>query len=391
MPFFQVDDHAHANRKMLALAGRMLAGDRNGLAALGMWTLAGSRSQDVGTDGVVSLQALISIGYDSAAVQELAHLLVEQGLWHAAGHSCRRCEPVPTQDPESGIAMPCWRFHDWWAMKYDPAKVVRENRAKRGELQNPAVVDAVWLRDCVDPTDPTLRGHAHCRYCDRLVKRKDRSSKDMDARPMLDHVDPYQAAGVRNLVVSCAGCNRHKGQRTPAEAGMSLRPAPRRLSPEQEAAAEAAGAATEHEPEQSSSSSAPEQCSSSAPEVSSGGRAGTRAHARPGQGQGQGQVLGSGPGSGSGSGSGSGPGSGSAPAPRRRNRRRGRGGSPTPKPDRAPELDAGAAPPAPTVGQFGSPWYGYRGPRDPLGDESTCPTHHQPLPCRKCTNRGESQ
>lgn len=415
MPFFQVDDHLHANRKARALTGLMLNGDDRGLAALGVWTLAGSTSQDVGTDGLVSLQSLMSLLYDRAAALELAHLLVDAGLWHAPGHDCDRCDPVPEVDPVTGMAQPCWRFHDWWQMRYDQAAVVRETRAKRSELQRPEIVNAVWLRDCVDPLDPKLKNQAHCRYCARLVKRYDRSSKDEAAKPTLDHVDPTKASGVRNLVVACGGCNRTKGRRTPVDAGMTLLPAPRALTPAQEAAVAAdaspstplaAGASPTPStapvsnpgqrdepkpraelraelPRKLCSEQCSEQCSehSSKPTgiVSSGARAGAHAGTRPGQGQGQGE----------GEGPGEGHRPGSAPRSRSRRRRRGKGGPPA-RPDPMPSLDAGPAPePPPPPGRYGSPWHGYRGPRDPMGDEMHCPTHHLPEPCRKCPTGGD--
>ncbi|AEI11832.1 HNH endonuclease [Cellulomonas gilvus] len=401
MPFFQVDDHLHANRKARALTGLMLVGDDRGVAALGVWTLAGSMSQDVGTDGLVSLQSLMSFLFDRAAALELAHLLVDAGLWHARGHDCDRCEPVPPADPVSGVEQPCWRFHDWFAMKYDRAAVVRETRAKRAELQDPPTVNAVWLRDCVDPLDPVLKNQAHCRYCGRLVKRYDRSSKDENAKPTLDHVDPTKAKGVRNLVVACGGCNRSKGRRTPADAGMTLRPAPRPLTPAQEAAAaaetspstalaaevppapsapSAAAEGTQGRTSEHSSHHSSEHSSKQPPIVSSGARTGTRLGARPGQGQGQGQVLGEG------QPTGDAPGSAPRSRPRRRRGKGGRTGGPP------PTLDAGPAPePPPEPGRFGSPWHGYRGPRDPMGDETHCPNHHLPEPCRKCPTGGDAR
>ncbi|WP_087507912.1 HNH endonuclease [Cellulomonas iranensis] len=423
MPFFQIDDHLHSNRKVRALAGRMLAGDRDGLAALGVWTLAGSMSQDVGTDGVVSLQMLISVGYDAVALAELARLLVDAGLWHAVGHECTRCEAVPTADPTSGLPMACWRFHDWSALRYDTAEQVRENRAKRGELQNPSVVNAVWSRDCVDPDDALLRHQADCRYCGTRVKRHDRSSKDESVRATLDHVDPAQARGVRNLVIACFGCNRRKGRRTPAEAGMTLRPAPRVLTEAQEAAEDAAvspgttpaagtpstpsapvsaprepregapGARPADRPGGASNtpSNSSSNCSSNPPEVSSGGRAGARTGVRPGQGQGQGQ----GEGLGEGEGSGSVPGSPASPG-RGRRRRRGRGGRKTnppttQQPAPAPQPDAGDHPLVHGPGRDGSPWFGYHGPPNPLGDETHCPRHHLPEPCRRCDAEYQTQ
>jgi 5-methylcytosine-specific restriction endonuclease McrA len=384
VPFFQVDDRLHVNRKARELAAQMLAGDPLGLAALGLWTLAGSQSQDEGTDGLISAPNLITVAYDLTAARELAHRLVAAGLWHAAGHDCPRCEPVPEGQ---------WRYHDWWALGYDPAATVRETRAKRKELQDPATVNAVWLRDCIDPLDPIKKGHAECRYCGRLVKRNDRSSKDEDARATMDHVDPYRAAGVRNLVIACSGCNRSKGRRTPAEAGMALRPAPRALTDEQERAAGVV-----------SQGSAPSAETTPAPAVrgatpaAAAQRDTSTARAVPehspegvlGRTRGPAPARGSGSGSGTGEGLGSGEGSRLAQAQgggrRSRNRRRGRGRTPTQTATPTPEsTDAGPAPTAPSIGRYGSPWFGHSGPPSPLGDENHCPTHRLPEPCRKCS------
>jgi 5-methylcytosine-specific restriction endonuclease McrA len=385
VPFFQVDDRLHVNRKARELAQQMLAGDPLGLAALGLWTLAGSQSQDEGTDGVVSAPNLITVVYDLTAGRELARRLVDAGLWHEAGHDCPRCEPVPVGS---------WRFHDWWALGYDKAATVRETRAKRKELQDPATVNAVWLRDCVDPLDPTRKGHADCRYCGRLVKRNDRSSKDENARATLDHVDPYRAAGVRNLVVACSGCNRTKGRRTPAEAGMTLRPAPRALTDEQE---RAAGVVSQGTTLSAETTPAPpvDQAAASAEQQPTGASSARAVLEHCPEGvlgrtRGPAPVRGSGTGSGSGVGLGSGEGSPPAPASggrrRSRNRRRGRGRAQHQTETRQPEsTDAGPAPAAPEVGRYGSPWFGHSGPSSPLGAENHCPEHQLPEPCRKCT------
>ncbi|MFD6093992.1 HNH endonuclease [Oerskovia sp. NPDC060338] len=214
MPFFMVDDQLFINRKVKKLTAPVLDGDLHGLAAIGLWTLAGSSVQAALTDGLVSIHDLISKVYDITVARKLALLLEDAGLWHANGHDCPRCEPVPANH---------WRFHDWWALGYDRGDVVRETRAKRKEQQDVEMVAAVWARDCIDPAKP---GIARCRYCHKTVKRKDTRSDPLD-RPTLDHVDPTSAKGVTNLVVACGDCNRRKGKRTPTEAEMTLRPAPR--------------------------------------------------------------------------------------------------------------------------------------------------------------------
>jgi len=72
----------------------------------------------------------------------------------------------------------------------------------------------IYLRD----------GHT-CQYCGGSF-----SSEDLT----FDHVVPAAQGGRRcweNIVTACVDCNRRKGARTPEEADMHLRRAPRRPSP----------------------------------------------------------------------------------------------------------------------------------------------------------------
>lgn len=66
------------------------------------------------------------------------------------------------------------------------------------------------------------RDHNTCQYCGRVCDRKDLN---------LDHVIPRDRGGPttwENVVCSCIECNARKGNRTPAEAGMTLIRKPRR-------------------------------------------------------------------------------------------------------------------------------------------------------------------
>lgn len=61
-----------------------------------------------------------------------------------------------------------------------------------------------------------LRDHYTCQYCGKKFERTNLN---------LDHVIPRKQGGVTswdNVVTSCHQCNRHKGGRTPQEAGMKL-------------------------------------------------------------------------------------------------------------------------------------------------------------------------
>lgn len=212
--FFQVDDQFQVNAKAMALANRALTGDLDGLAALGLWTLAGSLCQAQLTDGVVSLADIVRTTLNPVEGPRLAGILVEVGLWHAPGHACPRCPEV-----EEGT----WLFHDWFQFKYDPADQARLKRDKRKELGNKRIRNEVWRRDRIGPPAEGHSEEADCRYCGRRLRRADRKG---DGRAEIDHVDPGLVIGVDNLVICCQECNTKKGDRSLEDAGMRLRPAP---------------------------------------------------------------------------------------------------------------------------------------------------------------------
>jgi len=401
MPYFMSDDGLYRHRKVRSLVEPVLAGDLDGIAALGMWDLAGCMSQDTLSDGLVSLPDLISIMLDVSVVRRLADRLVDVGLWHPADHHCDRCEPVPPGH---------WRFHDWFDMRYKRADVLRTARAKAKELKDEEVVNGVWWRDCIDPDDPKDKNRAYCRYgCGKVLNRYNRSGKDPNQLPSLDHVDPHRARGVTNLVVACGECNRRKWKKTPVEAGLTLQPAPRTppastdRSPQtadygqhtasqttQDAttalAAAEAGAARQsphgRDAERHGTPrppSKPEAESSARPEVIADPD-------RPPPGTGAGVPA-------RGRGSGSGFEVGVAGESRRqgqpraaaRRRRRRRGGS---RSQGEASTDAGAAVRVPEVPVGGSPWHGWHGPPSAISTENVCSLHGLDQPCRKCPGLG---
>ena len=78
--------------------------------------------------------------------------------------------------------------------------------------------------DYVPFTRPTLyaRDNDDRQYCDRAIPTSELT---------FDHVVPVAQGGRKdweNIVTCCVGCNRKKGGRTPAEAGMRLQRHPRR-------------------------------------------------------------------------------------------------------------------------------------------------------------------
>ncbi len=82
-----------------------------------------------------------------------------------------------------------------------------------------------------------VRDHYVCRYCGaQLRPRTPKESYRMRRRnvppaqrpwPTVDHVRPRSRGGSddpENLVTACRPCNTQKGDRTPEEADMALRP-----------------------------------------------------------------------------------------------------------------------------------------------------------------------
>ncbi|QYC54981.1 HNH endonuclease [Arthrobacter phage Popper] len=375
--FFQIDDQFHVNQKAKALARKALMNDIRGLAALGLWTTAGSMCQATLTDGVTTVEDLVSITLNHGVAIELADHLVSAGLWHSAGHSCERCPKV-----KEGTYL----YHDWFALGYDTAAQVKTTRGKRKELKDPTVIAAVWARDCID--DPANPAVGLCRYCQTEVRRQDRKS---EIRPEMDHVVPNLYCGPSNIVLACLACNRKKGARTPEQAGMTLHPAPRSQEPAgapetispAPAAAETvqtlAGAAAEPIRPEYQTDPAPESdLISDEKAISAGARTGTR----PGR-AGQGRVP-------EGLRDGVTPDEAS-PKPARR-RRRGKG-KPSPAAVRQqhhqqtrPQTrthDAGPVPEVTPPGRFGSPWHGWSGKPSTV-TETTCIDHGHEQPCRQC-------
>ena len=71
MAWFKVDDKLHSSRKVMSIPKRQR------LAAIGLWTLAGSWSADQETDGIIPDYMIAEWGGTRAVVQAL----VDAGLW----------------------------------------------------------------------------------------------------------------------------------------------------------------------------------------------------------------------------------------------------------------------------------------------------------------------
>jgi 5-methylcytosine-specific restriction endonuclease McrA len=103
-------------------------------------------------------------------------------------------------------------------------------RTSRIAIPVPNVIRLVRYRRVPRPNRSVSRkgillrdGHT-CQYCQSKLPAADLT---------LDHVVPRSRGGLstwENLVACCFGCNNHKSNRTPQEAGMSLVKQPRQIS-----------------------------------------------------------------------------------------------------------------------------------------------------------------
>lgn len=191
MPYFLVDDQFQVNAKVTALVENEAD---NGLAALGLWVLAGSLSQAKLSDGEITRGDVTRLVLSKQRATRLAALLVRYGLF---------------DDTPNG-----WAIHDFKKTHKQSGDGIKLERERRAELRRPEVTRAVKARD-----------GDHCRYCGRKVNWPDKRGPN---GATFDHVDPTMAAGASNVVVACRSCNSTKGSRSLEEAGMKLRPAPPR-------------------------------------------------------------------------------------------------------------------------------------------------------------------
>ena len=81
-----------------------------------------------------------------------------------------------------------------------------------------ASTERLWKTPAVSRREILRRDHQTCQYCG--------SGK----RLTIDHIIPRSKGGKHtwdNVVIACERCNQHKGDRTPHEAGMTLRTKPK--------------------------------------------------------------------------------------------------------------------------------------------------------------------
>ena len=188
MAWFKVDDGLHSSRKLLSIPRR------NRLAAIGLWTIAGSWCADQLTDGHIPDYILKEWGAPPSAVEAL----VEAGLW----------------ERESGALA----FRNW--AEYQPSKRdveaeraasrerMRELRAKRKQRkpQDSAEEGEVFGRTGAnssenvrnpDPTrpDPTYIEEALASSSSEAPKKRE-TRLPADWSPTAEHVKRAHEAGI---------------------------------------------------------------------------------------------------------------------------------------------------------------------------------------------------
>lgn len=190
--WFRIDDKLHDHPKVQRLLERH--GD-DGLAAMGLWSLAGSWCGDQMSDGLVSGFVLRRWHSDW---ESLAFMLVEAGLWNVTDVEGR----------------PHHEFHDWTDYNFTRDKIMADRLAERMRV--------ALMRDTKLVTAIKRRDQDRCRYCGCQVRWGNQRGPE---GATYDHVKPIIAGGtntLENVVIACRGCNSRKRHLTLREAGMRL-------------------------------------------------------------------------------------------------------------------------------------------------------------------------
>jgi hypothetical protein len=127
MPWFKVDDSAHAHPKMR----------KAGKAAIGLWVLCGSYASAYLTNGIVPAETA------AEGTEPQIAKLVRVGLWHASGHDCDRCaQPTPGD----------YIIHDYLIYNPSRARVLADRRKAADKKRNQRAGDG--------PGSDTANGNA---------------------------------------------------------------------------------------------------------------------------------------------------------------------------------------------------------------------------------------
>lgn len=205
--FLMIDDQFTEHEKY------HLAGD----VGVALWYRLAGKCAAANKEGHVPghmVRAWAPPGWSSSRLSSAVRALVRSGLLHDHETMCGRC-----LERHGELAQGDYRLHDWldWQLqaraKDDPIVKMRERRRKqlhrRADLKN-----AIRMRD-----------RDLCRYCGVAVIFGTGDHKSMLAG-QFDHVDPFDPENaLAKILTSCKACNVQKGERTPAEAGMTVHPA----------------------------------------------------------------------------------------------------------------------------------------------------------------------
>lgn len=190
--WFKVDDKMHDHPKVQRILETY--GDE-GLAAMGLWALAGSWCGDQMSDGFISGFVLRRWHTDW---QRIAAMLVDARLWELAD--------VDERTQHS--------FHDWTDYNDTKEKILADRLAEKMRV--------ALMRDTKLVTAIKKRDQDRCRYCGCQVRWGNQRGP---SGATYDHVKPIIAGGkntVENVVIACRGCNSRKRHLTLKEAGMRL-------------------------------------------------------------------------------------------------------------------------------------------------------------------------
>lgn len=173
MPWFAVDDKLHDHRKPR----------RAGVAAMGLWSLAGSWSGDHLTDGFVPESIIDRWSDDEHRARDLAGRLVTAGLWKR-----------DRVDGERG-----WRFHNWDQFQPTRAEVMEEHKKKVEAGKKGGIASGVARRRAAAEANPK-----------QVLEQPLGEPLNPDPSPPALPPNPPQAGG------ALSRCERHKARKKAA-------------------------------------------------------------------------------------------------------------------------------------------------------------------------------
>lgn len=193
MPWFKVDDKIHSHPKAR----------RAGLAAMGLWSLAGSHCMDYLTDGVVE-RWFVESWPDG---EKLAEKLVSVGMWD--------------EHPDG------WAFHDWDEYQPTREKVLSERATTRDRVER-------WrnskrnsytngVTDAVSTASPSPSPSPDFYLPSKSQSRNNRARVSTDPMEISDMTRRLAAQkGISSLRAVGDAIIRHTGKRVTADQAFQL-------------------------------------------------------------------------------------------------------------------------------------------------------------------------